>query len=365
LIHLPRRVAARGAAPPGPARRCAAAGERVIGLLGSDIPTELVAASGALALQLPAMADQPTPDADRYVETVFSPTARSVAQQWLEGDLDFLDTVVMSRANDSAQRLYYYVCELRRRRLTAGPRLLIYDLSKIPRPASLTHTLQATERLAQQLGARRDALAAAITQRNRRRAAFAALSAQRSTPAPPLGSTVARLSRASDLCTADILDAALAAWLKETRAAGTGPRLLLAGSAPPDERLHVLIESAGGCVVGEAGEHSLARLGSAVDNSDDPLRSLAAHYHELPYGPRAFADRAADIAQQVGRCRAQGVILWVIEEDESMVWDLPGITRTLGDARVPLLALSRRRWDARDDTGERIAAFVASLQVSP
>ena len=47
---------------------------------------------------------------------------RSIAEQWLTGELDFLDAVVFPRSDDSAQRLYYYLCELQRRGARAAAR---------------------------------------------------------------------------------------------------------------------------------------------------------------------------------------------------------------------------------------------------
>ena len=42
-------------------------------------------------------------------------------QQYLQGAFDFLDSIIFPRSNDSAQRLYYYLSELRRRELSRGP----------------------------------------------------------------------------------------------------------------------------------------------------------------------------------------------------------------------------------------------------
>ena len=100
--------------PLAAARTAARGGSRVIGYVGNDIPVALILAADALPVRLRGLAG-PTPRADRFLESSFTPDTRSIAEQWLAGDLDFLDAVVFARSDDAGQRLYYYVCELQRR----------------------------------------------------------------------------------------------------------------------------------------------------------------------------------------------------------------------------------------------------------
>ena len=350
--------------PMGSARERARAGERVVGYVGADVPVELVWAAGARAVRLTARVDAETPNAERYLESSFAPALRSITEQWLSRAYDFLDAVVLSRSEDGTQRLYYYLCELQRRALAGGPRVLLYDVAKIPRTASERHTLAATVRLARELGTRIEALPGAMAERNRRRELLEDLSRWREEGAPPPGTAVERVLRASDLDDPDCFDQALSRWMRSPLAPHSGPRLLLAGSAPPDERLQAAIERAGGCVVDEFGDHSAHRLGQPVvlDGTVDALERLALHYHALPHGPRAFFDRAAQIAEQAQRVRADGVVLWLIEEDESLAWDVPAIRRKLASEGVPLLLLTRRRWDAGDGALDVVREFVSGLR---
>ncbi|MGH8303183.1 MAG: 2-hydroxyacyl-CoA dehydratase family protein, partial [Steroidobacteraceae bacterium] len=84
------------------ARLHAERGGRVIGLVGADVPTELLLAADALPVTLPALADGATEEADRYLEPSFMPSLRSIADQWLRGAFDFMEAVVFSRSDDSA-----------------------------------------------------------------------------------------------------------------------------------------------------------------------------------------------------------------------------------------------------------------------
>ncbi|HEU4652939.1 MAG TPA: 2-hydroxyacyl-CoA dehydratase family protein, partial [Steroidobacteraceae bacterium] len=95
---------------------------RKVGYVGHDVPIELILAANALPAGLHGRVGEPTPIADQYLEPTFSPASRSIAEQWLNGELDSFDAVVFSRSDDSAQRLYYYVCELQRRGQCGGPK---------------------------------------------------------------------------------------------------------------------------------------------------------------------------------------------------------------------------------------------------
>ena len=125
-----------------------------------------------------------------------------------------IDAVVLSRADDSVQRSYYYLCELKRTAGVRGPQPLVFDVAKIPRPSSLAHTHAAIERLAEELGCDLKELPAAIETRNRRRALLARLAVVRATPRPPPGSGTAQLLRAADLLPPAEFDAALADWIE-------------------------------------------------------------------------------------------------------------------------------------------------------
>ena len=349
------------AEPLASARAAAARGQAVIGLTGEDLPRELVHAAGAWPLRLPAAPAQATPLANRFLESGFLPAHRAITQLWLAGALDFMSAVVFSRANDSAQRLYYYLCELQRTGRAKGPRPLLYDLAKIPRRSSLVHTERATRRLAEELGAPLAQLPAAIEITNRRRRLWAALDAARRGPSPPRGEWSAQLLRLAGLYEPASFDTALEEALSSARPRWSGPRLQLAGSTPPDERLHLAIAAAGGCVVQESGEGCLAPLAVPLEWGSDPCAAIAQHYHRLNYGPRAWEDYAAQVVAQAKAARANGVVLWLIEEDEALAWHVPALRQQLSAHGIPLLCLTRQRWDASPAALAPIGAFVRGL----
>jgi hypothetical protein len=91
------------------------------------------------------------------------------------------------------------------------------------------------------------------------------------------------------------------------------------------------------------------------------LRALSDHYHVLPYGSRAFVDRAADLQRRVAACAVQGVIIWLLEEEEALVWDLPSQRQLLQQLGLPALTLTRQRSGRDEDTVSRVHAFTLQL----
>lgn len=291
----------------------------MIALAGPNLPHEVLAAAGkhggAIALDLEAA----TPRAQQWVESKFAPWAFALVEAWANGGYDHLDAVLFSRADDTSQRLYYYLCELQRRGLVAGPRPLIFDVGKIPRPSSRDLTVAAVRKLAGELGVSDAALEAAIVEANRVRA----------------GQSAARPS---------------------------GRVCLLHGTPPPDHRLHAVIEAAGFAASGLTLTELWLSHGPAVaQGTGDPAAALGAQLHARRQGARSFADPATHLHDLVVASGARAVILWRIEEDEAQTWQFPTERRTLASLGLPTLELARSDWLARDSAPAAITEFLSGV----
>lgn len=331
------------AAPDGP----------VIGYVGADVPQDLLLATGQRITHLPWVVDRATPRADQWLESSFPGWARSMLEDWASGAFDSLRQVVFSRGEDSVQRLYYYVCELQRRGAMGGPEPLIFDIARIPRDTSRRHTESAVRRLARQLHIEADGIEVGIRRANARRAAFARLDAVRTAA----GSVYEKIARASLFADIDhLLDPALLAGTPPTK------RVLLAGSAPPDGRLHRAVEEAGWSVSGELHERSLARLGPAVEEgTGDPAAAIARQRHAMPLGPRGFGDAAEALLVEARRVQADAVVLWLTREDESLAWHVPAQRKRLVEAGIAALVLTARQGDANDGALAEITRYLGEL----
>ena len=335
------------------------AGSRGVGFVGPDIPIEVLIASGRPFGHLPWRTDRATPWADRWLESSFPYWARSILEQWHDGVFDALETVVFSRADDASQRLYYYVRELQQSGKLRGPAPRMFDIALIPREPSLAHTEAALLELMRALDVEADALPAAIERANLLRRRCALLERSR-VGNGPLYERLGRTALWTDPC----------AWIDSLRLPDPQPaakRLLLAGSMPPDERLHEAAEAAGASIVAESHALALGRLGREIDEAslpasadarDEPVRALAKHLRATSLAPRAFLDRGALVAERARGARADGVVIWLTREDEALAWTAPAQRRALSAAGLPVLPLTARRWQADDDTSERMAEFI-------
>jgi hypothetical protein len=325
-----------------------------LGFVGTDIPIELLLASGRPFGHLPWQPDAETPGADHWLESGFPGWARSILEQWLAGAFEGLHAVVFSRADDAAQRLYYYVRELTARGLLHGPAVHMLDLALIPRASSAAHSAAAIDSLADDLDIDAGAWPSAIARADALRERLAALTAQRGAQ----GAASERLLRA-------------ALWSDPTRWIDTAQvpqietpcRVLLGGSMPPDERLHRAVDAAGASIVDEVHSAGAARLGPSLGNSAGaaPAMRIATHLQRHASGPRAFIDRAAQLQARAQAARADAAILWLTREDEALAWQLPAQKRALEQAGIPLLVLSAARWNADDGALPAIAAFCAGV----
>ncbi len=266
--------------------------------LGCDMPLDLLAATGRYAGPLAFDADRPTPRADQWLESKFAPWAFQILEDWADGALDHLDSVVFSprrRQLPSASIIMSASCS--GTGAIAGPEPLVFDVAHIRRASSLGRDDRAAaRRLAEPLGVGETALEA------------------RPSAAPPAPAP--------------------------EPAARTAPACLLAGTLPPDRRLHDAVERCGWTRGWRDVAGKLARPGvRPVDGeAGDPFVRLG-----QPAACRGGPGRAAS-ATGSRRCsararprRARGaVILWFCEHDEAR-----GLARA-GDA-----ARAGGRGDAR------------------
>ena len=323
-----------------------------IGFVGADVPIDLLLASGRAFGHLPWDAAHATPFADQWLESSFPGWARSILQQWHEGAFDGLHAVVFSRTDDASQRLYYYVRELQRRGITKGPQALVLDLALVPRASSFEHSAAAVTGLSQQLGVDDAALRDGVERADALRLTLKQLQQRRGAD----GVFFERLARA-------MLWSDPARWIDSlalSKPAGSGAerRVLLAGSAPPDERLHRTVQDAGGSVVAETHVHALGRLGLPMAQAESTAaRHVARQLTAQAVGPRAFLDRAEWIVARARDAQAAAVILWLTREDEALAWHVPAMRRALQAANLQALVLPAASWRADDGALERIGEF--------
>lgn len=348
-LTLQQHVSAVLADPLAVARKTA----QPVGYVGSDLPLELALLSGRHFCHLPWQTGRATPRADGWLESSFPGWARSMLEDWASGQFDLFESVVFTRGDDAAQRLYYYICELQRLGRIGGPRALMLDSATIPRESSVRHCRLALQHLLDELGAGSADIASAIAAANLRRRWYQQLATLPQLKGV-LRENIGRASLFRDLYP-ECAELALPA-------ADSGRRLLLGGSAPPDARLHQTASAAGWNVCSELHPRALQRYGAPIDiGADEPLLALARRLNAQPWGPRSFIDRVALLQQELDSAQPAAAVLWLTEEDESIAWDLARLRSVLAAREVPVLVLTRRRWALDDGALDTISKFLGEL----
>lgn len=359
-----------------------------IGYLGWDVPVELILAAGAVPVQLASLAAaDDTALADRYLENSFSAQSRMIAQRWLSGGLDALSAVIFSRSDDSAQRLYYYLCELQRFGECKGPRPLLYDLARIGRASSVAHTIESTQALAAAIGADAGLIDSAIQRVSARFSLLAALATLRGADAVPSGRLAYRIIRAARADWSEAFDEALRAWLAAPDMVTPRKRVLLVGSVPTDDELHAAIETDGLVVVGEineafasieptaAGISSHARHAEASvavasgdfagkQSASRGVEAVARRCYQQTAAARALLQSPVEIVKVAKALRADAVIVWMLATDTGLAWEAPRIESALRDAKFPTLMLTSQPQALSAAALTQIAQFRAALEVA-
>ena len=340
--------------PQQAARDSAASGERVVGYVGNDVPVALILAADAMPVRLRGGAPVEDSGVDRFIESSFAPELRNIAHQWLQGALDHLQAVVFARGDDSGQRLYYYLCELQRRGLCAGPRPLLYDVASLARDPSTEHTRESTQLLAEQLGAPLAALPTALERVSRRENLLRTVQSRRLLPAPLPGSAAWTFEYVAACDWRESFDDAARRWLDSIPLLPVPKRVLLAGDPPPDEQLHTAIEAAGASVVLELTESAVA----SPCSRHDPLGAIADEFQRRESPALSMRRNARWLADRALDHRADAVLVWLGEHNEALPWEIARQMQALRAAEIPALLLARQPWHVSAAVITQVMHFV-------
>ena len=322
----------------------------VIGVIGRDVPLELIDAAGARPFTLQGDPTLDTTGADHYLGTGLDPAARSILAVLLDGGLGHLDAIVACTDSEGSSRLYYLLRELARVDPGAGvPPLHLVDVLHRRRPSSLRYTTRQVAGLSRVLAGWTGrpmtdrSLAEAVEERNEVRRHLQAIDALRGELRPRLsGSDLLTARAASGRLPAAVALPLLAAAV-EAVMDGAGPitepgpvRLLLTGSAHHEPAVTATIEGAGGAVV--ADDHPTGALGSGLLCRAPTIQAVAERAWADGGTPQraSSAERAAATARLASERRVDLVLAYARRHDEAPLWDAAAQRAAL---RVPLVLL--------------------------
>jgi hypothetical protein len=311
-----------------------------IGVIGRDVPLELIDAAGARAVRLRGRPGLDTAVADGYLGVGIDPAARSLLAALLDESFAGLDGIVISSDSEASQRVFYLLRELRRVQPDLPvPPVHLVDVLHLPRETSQRYTLAKVRELRSVLAdwagaaVADDAIAEAVGARDEVRVLQRELSGLRRAAAPRLTG-------------AEFLDVVLAGGrlsLTEYRdalralIAGAGElpehdglRVVLTGSPHDEAGVTRAIEAAGALVVGEDHDGGDAAAGREI--GAPTLESIALFAGTSGPTPTraAIRVRAAFTAELVQKSSAQAVLSYVREMDDAPLWDFAALGRAPG-----------------------------------
>jgi benzoyl-CoA reductase/2-hydroxyglutaryl-CoA dehydratase subunit BcrC/BadD/HgdB len=314
------------------------AGVPVVGFTSNTVPWELIRASGCFPVLLAPALDalkSPTPFADPLMEPVFEPKIRALFEAVLSGAWHFLQLLVIPRTSEPEYKLYLYLREVERQKLSvAVPPLCLYDLlhtrSPISRKYGLDRTRDLIGRLRQIGPVHGKSLSKAVAESNRARAALRRLQSLRTGEAPRISGTDALVISGALY----FMDRAVYAKLanracREIKSAKPlrGPRLLIKGTPLYHPRLHQALEAHGAVVTAEDDWWGARAAGANILSAGSIhafVRAIFENYYLSAPSPRVSPAAAADLwFQEAVKHGIDGVVFYLPPDDDVYGWDYP------------------------------------------
>jgi benzoyl-CoA reductase/2-hydroxyglutaryl-CoA dehydratase subunit BcrC/BadD/HgdB len=344
-------------------------GGKVIGYVSTAIPSELIAASGALPVLIRGDVNRATTLADEWMEEQFDPMARSIFDMALSGELQFLDLLIVPRVADSFMRLYLYLREVERLGLCQKlPKLMQFDFLQSQFRTSEEYNLARVKELRDELrklcgrAITDEALQAAVAAANENRAILRELLLLRG-EGKLGGSTVLQAIGARYALPLEE-HTKLIRELAPTNTAKQRPRIVVAGNAQDNTSLYEYLETQELHIVGDYHWLGDNCCRFDIETKDDPLLALTEHYQKFSLTSRRYPQSSEELVQLAKAQEAQGVVFFLFSAEEALSWDVPNQVRALENAGVPTIVLDDQPYSLRIDPALQgnLDAFKARLR---
>ena len=347
----------------------------VVGVVGADVPRELVTALGGVAVRLHGRPEVDRTRGDEILGAGVDPWARALLTDLLAGRWHGLDALVVGRDCEASSRLFLALRELRRSGDgDALPPLLLCDVLHLPHRSTTRYVARRLGELAGRLpshaGARPDGspvdaarLEAAIAAHDAVRTALRRLVARHRRAAVRLRGTEALAVHAAvqalppDDAARLVAEAGAECTARDPL---TARRIHLTGSGHDEPGVYAAIEAAGAVVVGE--DHDWGDLQAERLVGPGGVLALAECYQGRgPTAQRASAAaRAGHLRTALERTCPDAVVAYLRRHDDAPAWDLPAQREVCAAAGVPMIVLPHQAYGQVDGP-----ALLAALDAVP
>ncbi len=347
-------------------------GGMLAGYLSANIPLEILHAAGILPVHLNGEPGLSTEKAEKFMEAAFDPLTRSVFERLLRNHFNDLDILVLPRANDTHQRLYYYLCELLRAYPEYSlPEVELLDLLNTLRPASdrhnQRHLSQFIEKLAEKTGKNINgaALQNSIETYNHARHLMAEFTSLRArSPLSLNGELTFWVYQAARIMPIKLFNESLAALLIEARQLPeqAHKKIILAGNGLDYPGLYQLIDSRGATVVGDYHAYGNHFLSGEISRDKEPLVAISHYYQQDSRSCRSVNVDPKEIVDFAREQGASGVIFYFLLGEEAWTWQQPQQKKALAEAGIPSIVFYDQPYQLNEALlAELIQAFIESI----
>jgi benzoyl-CoA reductase/2-hydroxyglutaryl-CoA dehydratase subunit BcrC/BadD/HgdB len=336
-------------------------GGKVVGVIGHDVPSELVAACGMLPIRLAPSRLGP-PGAGRLPsgpDLRLTPDCQVLLEAIVSGGLDWIDALVIGRDSESYTKLFYVLREL----VSVGigssvPPFWFYDLLRLPTHASARYNRFRAREFVEVLKGwsgstvSEDEIRRAVDESNATCALMARIADLRRSRPPCLsGVTALTLVGAAATLPFPARQAMLRGLLDDPPPPLAGKRVMVSGSPQDQLGVYRAIEAEGLVVVGEDHDWGDRSSAMSIPETPNPLDGLVDRYHLGPPGSArgGLAERCRYSAGHAALVGADAVLQVVFEHDEASEWELPGVRDLLAETGVPVVPV-RIAWPPADDS---------------
>lgn len=354
-----------------------AAGRKVIGEMGCDVPDEFLIAADMLPVRVYADPEKPLKETDVYLEYAFDPVVRAQFEKIVDGTYaDQIDALAISNSTDVVIRIYLYLRELRRVEPEKPvPPVEFIDwlftrnrMHQERNELTLGIFLKAVEQWAGH-PVTEESIARAARICNADRQALREMAKLRRGDEVRINGSEALVIIGSAFFMERTVHTALVEQVVEdakTWDVLTGPRVFFTGSSQEDTALYDMIEDTGMVIVGE--DHDWGDRYYERDYNLDyaPLRAVVDRYML-----REFSSKKAFVSQRVetldrltDAAGADGVIFYTNLYEEAASWDYPSQKKSLEGRGIPTACFCKMAWPAcrNEDLAQGLASFAEELR---
>ena len=338
--------------------RWKSSGKKVVGLMGYDIPEEILLAAGLLPFRITGYYGGERASAEKYLEYSFGSIWKGLWESVTSDYEGLLERMVFCSSSDMFLKLFYYLRALGglepERKL---PEILYLDFELTQKTfktqerneRELRDLIAAAERWSGNTVSG-EALRAAIVLCNEYRRALRAFDALRgpecctvtgSEALTVTGGAMFMEKRAAIDCLHQVTEEAKK-W-----PAAPGVRVYYAGSPQETTEVYGLAEQAGCNIVGE--DHDMGRrmFDTDVDERLESVSALAGRLIErMPCSEKgSIRERVRALGRELDETRPDAFVTYMNNNDEAYVWDYPSVKSELLEKRgIPDTVVKKQNW---------------------